>query len=86
MEAGQYRLTKTALQCAARDFGFLSSAEVATQLLAIEHWSFYKSMTAVHDSGLWQDVYRPSINGREAYVKVQILNDMTVVISFKGRE
>lgn len=86
IEAGQYRLTKTALQCAARDFGCLSSADVASQLLAIDEWNFYKSMTALHDSCLWHDVYRPSINGIAAYVKLQILDDTTVVISFKRRE
>jgi motility quorum-sensing regulator / GCU-specific mRNA interferase toxin len=43
-------------------------------------------MTTIHDSRLWQDVYRPEIKGIEAYVKIQIVEEATVVISFKERE
>jgi len=54
--------------------------------MALDAVDFYKSMTTLHDSTRWQDVYRPVLNGVEAYVKVQILDDNTVVISFKAAE
>lgn len=47
---------------------------------------FYKAMTTLHDSRLWQDVYHPRIGDTLAYVKVQIVDDTTVVISFKNLE
>jgi hypothetical protein len=39
-----------------------------------------------HDSSLWQDVYHPKIGGTPAYLKIQIVDDATVVISFKALE
>ena len=55
-------------------------------MLGLEVKDFYKSMTTLHDSTLWQDVYHPNIEGTRAYVKVQIADDTTVVISFKTLE
>jgi len=55
-------------------------------VLGLDVRDFYKSMTTLHDSTLWQDVYRPNIEGTPAYVKVQIADDTTVVISFKMLE
>jgi len=43
-------------------------------------------MTTLHDSALWQYVYRPEIDGASAYVKLQIVEAITVVISFKALE
>ena len=43
-------------------------------------------MTTLHDSRLWQDVYRPEVEGTPAYVKIQVVDDTTVVISFKELE
>lgn len=86
IEAGAYQVTLTARQHAARDFGFLETAQVAHAVSGLTHKDFYKSMTTLHDSSLWQDVYRPRINGVDAYVKVQIAGDTTVVISFKASE
>ena len=80
---GAYRVTRTALQCATRDFGFVETSELADCVLGLDARDFYKSMTTLHDSTLWQDVYHPSIEGTPAYVKVQIADDTTVVISFK---
>lgn len=83
---GAYRATQTALQCAVRDFGYIEASQLAQCVLALEIKDFYKSMTTYHDSTLWQDVYRPTIKGAPAYVKVQIVDDTTVVISFKRLE
>lgn len=41
-------------------------------------------MTTLNDATLWQDVYHPMIEEIPAYVKVQIVDDTTVVISFKS--
>ena len=86
IEEGAYRVTRTALQCATRDFGFVETAQLAERILQLEVKDFYKSMTTLHDSKLWQDVYRPRLDGTPAYVKVQIVDDTTVVISFKALE
>jgi len=43
-------------------------------------------MTTYRDATLWQDVYRPIIGIKPAYVKIQIVDDTTVVISFKALE
>ncbi len=81
-----YRVTRTALQCAARDFGYVEVSQLAECVLGFEGKDFYKSMTTLHDSALWQDVYHPRIAETPAYVKVQIVDDTTVVISFKSLE
>jgi len=83
---GAYRVTRTALQCATRDFGFVETSQLADCVLGLEGKDFYKSMTTLHDSKLWQDVYHPNIEGISAYVKLQIVDDTTVVISFKALE
>jgi motility quorum-sensing regulator / GCU-specific mRNA interferase toxin len=83
---GAYRVTRAALQCAARDFGYVEASQLAGCVLGLQVKDFYKSMTTLHDSTLWQDVYRPTIGETPAYVKVQIVDDTTVVISFKALE
>jgi len=86
MEAGAFRATKTALQCAVRDFRLLKSSDLALYVLALEAKDFYKSMTAHHDSTLWQDVYHGAVGHARAYIKVQIVDDTTVIVAFKCLE
>jgi motility quorum-sensing regulator / GCU-specific mRNA interferase toxin len=86
IDTGAYRVTRTALLTAAKDFGFIEPAQIAACVRSLKADDFYKSMTTIHDSRLWQDVYRPEIKGIEAYVKIQIVEEATVVISFKERE
>ncbi len=86
IQEGMYRVTRTALRCAVRDFGYADPSQLVGRVLRLEAKDFYKSMTTHHDSTLWQDVYRPLIEDTPAYVKVQILDDTTVVISFKALE
>jgi motility quorum-sensing regulator/GCU-specific mRNA interferase toxin len=83
---GSYRVTRTALLCATRDFGFVEASQLAGCILNLEIKDFYKSMTTYHDSTLWQDVYHARVQGSQAYVKLQITGDSTVVISFKRLE
>lgn len=86
IQEGSYRVTRTALQCATRDFGYIDPSQLAARVLELSPKDFYKSMTTFHDSKRWQDVYRPTIEGTAAYVKVQIMEDTTVVISFKNMQ
>jgi motility quorum-sensing regulator/GCU-specific mRNA interferase toxin len=74
-----------------------SSREGATQLswgeeeivqcvLGLTIRDFYKSMTSHFNFRLWQDVYRPTFQRVELYVKLQISpEERGVVISFKER-
>ena len=86
IQAGAFRVTRTALKNAARDFGFVEANEIARRILLLNARDFYKSMTTIHDSSRWQDVYQPEIEGVLAYVKVQIVEESSVVISFKALE
>lgn len=56
-------------------------------VLALTLDEFYKTMPAKKATGLMQDVYHATYDGRELYVKIQIARspnaDTTVVISFK---
>lgn len=79
-------MTRTALHSAVRDFGYAKPSQVAESILELKSRDFYKSMTTLHDPTLWQDVYRPRVRGIAAYVKIQILENTTVVISFKTLE
>lgn len=83
---GDYRVTRTALACAARDFGYIEASQLAVCVLRLETKDFYKSMTTLHDATCWQDVYRPTIENAPAYLKIQIMDDTSVVISFKHLE
>ena len=86
IEQGNFRVTKAAQDTAVRDFGFRVAANLTLQVLALERSDFYKSMTSAMDSRIWQDVYLPTVGGEKAYLKVQIVSDTTVVISFKRSE
>jgi motility quorum-sensing regulator / GCU-specific mRNA interferase toxin len=86
VQEGAYRVTRTALQCAARDFGYVEASQLAECVLGLQVKDLYKSMTTFQDSTLWQDVYHPRIEGTPAYVKIQMVDDTTVVISFKTLE
>ena len=86
IQEGAYRVTRTALRCATRDFGYVEASQLADCVLGLQVKDFYKSMTTLHNSTLWQDVYHPRIERTPAYVKIQIVDDTTVVISFKTLE
>jgi motility quorum-sensing regulator/GCU-specific mRNA interferase toxin len=45
---------------------------------------FDKSMTSMADHRIWQDVYKPSVDGRELYVKFTLdAGQELLLISFK---
>jgi len=77
------RITRSALDGAAA-LG-LTDEDVVACVLGLTSADFYKSMTALVDRTLWQDVYPPRYAGLLLYVKVQIVGGKTVVvISFKA--
>ena len=82
IEEGHYDITLSARSTAAADFAF-KTEEITSTIQSLTHHSFYKSMTTHHNHRLWQDVYKPQIRGNTAYIKLQIANESTVIISFK---
>jgi motility quorum-sensing regulator / GCU-specific mRNA interferase toxin len=47
----------------------MEDSEVATVIQSLTHADFEKSMTAMADHKVWQDVYKPRAGGRTLYVK-----------------
>jgi len=47
---------------------------------------FYKTMEADQKPGHMQDVYRITYEGQRLYVKLQIIDEVAIVISFKEDE
>lgn len=43
---------------------------------------FYKSMTTHTDHSVWQDVYRPTTEAGEVYLKLTVIDDV-LIVSFK---
>lgn len=80
---GAYHVTRTAMRCADRDFGFGEPREVAGIVLLLGGRDFYKSMTSRDNPRLWQDVYHGQVEGLDVYIKLQVDKEETVVISFK---
>ena len=79
----KYFITRSALKSAIEDFSFLED-DILKEVLALENGDFYKSMTSHSDHRLWQDVYKKQINDTRVYLKIQISNENTIVISFKS--
>ena len=51
-------------------------------VLALTAKDFYKSMTTHADHRVWQDVYRPTTEVGEVYLKLTVIDDVPIV-SFK---
>ena len=64
------------------DFSY-SEIEIIRTVLNLTGSDLYKSMTSLYDHKLWQDVYKKNIQGIKAYIKIQIKDNNTVIISFK---
>jgi motility quorum-sensing regulator/GCU-specific mRNA interferase toxin len=78
------RFTRVALDGAAElDFDTTKLLVVVTELRPED---FYKSMTTYADSSIWQDVYRPTVNGTPLYVKVTVYAaENLLILSLKRR-
>ena len=86
LRLGAYTVTRTALRSAVDDFGCGGAREIVDSVLALESRRFYKSMTTYWDHSVWQDVYHGEVRGMAAYIKIQIVDNSTIVISFKRLE
>ena len=51
-------------------------------VMALTPADFYKSMTTHADHTVWQDVYRPSTQAGDVYLKLTVIDDV-LIVSFK---
>lgn len=78
------RFTRVALDGAA-ELGF-DTTKIVAVVTKLRLEDFYKSMTTYADGSIWQDVYRPTVNGTSIYVKVTVYAaENLLVVSFKRR-
>ena len=78
-------ITSTASSNAGLDFGY-SQQEIKNHVNALDYTCFYKSMTAHFDNTVWQDVYHKKVSlSQTAYIKLQLINEKTVIIQFKQK-
>ena len=76
----QLAMTSSALRDATA-LGF-DRAGVVETIGGIERRMFYKSMTTHADHRLWQDVYRPTTEVGDIYLKLTVIDDV-LIVSFK---
>jgi hypothetical protein len=81
---GRYVVTNTALAGAA-ELQF-DRQDIRDCVLSLTRLDLYKTMKAVDEPGLWQDVYKPVYGGIPVYVKLQLsAGRAAVVIQFKKK-
>ncbi len=78
--AGKVRATRSA-RLGATGLGFDLSDMLAV-ITALTATDFYKSMTTHADHTIWQDVYRPSTQAGDVYLKLTVIDDV-LIVSFK---
>jgi len=78
--AGKVRATHSArLGATALGLGLSEMLDVVRTLTPAD---FYKSMTTHADHTVWQDVYRPSTQAGDVYMKLTVIDDV-LIVSFK---
>ncbi|GHU29448.1 hypothetical protein AGMMS50256_14340 [Betaproteobacteria bacterium] len=80
LEKGRVRTTHAA-RSGANALG-LDLAGILAVVAALTSADFYKSMTTHTDHTIWQDVYRPSTNVGDVYLKLTVVDDV-LIVSFK---
>ena len=80
VEAGKVRTTHAA-RVGANELGFALS-DMLDVVMALTPADFYKSMTTHADHTVWQDVYRPSTQAGDVYLKLTVIDDV-LIVSFK---
>ena len=60
----------------------LSVSDMLAVVQALTIADFYKSMTTHADHTVWQDVYRPSTQAGDVYLKLTVIDDV-LIVSFK---
>ncbi|MGQ5525452.1 type II toxin-antitoxin system MqsR family toxin [Chitinimonas sp. PSY-7] len=79
-EAGKVRTTNAA-RTGASELG-LAFSDMLNVVMALTPADFYKSMTTHADHAVWQDVYRPSTQAGDVYLKLTVIDDV-LIVSFK---
>ena len=80
IEAGKIRTTHSA-RVGASELG-LEFSDMLAVVTALTPADFYKSMTTNADHTIWQDVYRPSTQAGDVYLKLTVIDDV-LIVSFK---
>lgn len=80
VEAGKVRTTNSA-RLGATALG-LELPDMLAVVMALTPADFYKSMTTHADHAVWQDVYRPSTQAGDVYLKLMVIDDV-LIVSFK---
>ena len=80
VEAGRVRTTNAA-RTGANELG-LAFSDMLDVVMALTSADFYKSMTTHADHTVWQDVYRPSTQAGDVYLKLTVIDDV-LIVSFK---
>ena len=80
VEAGKVRATHSA-RIGATGLG-LELSDMLAVVMALTQSDFYKSMTTHADHLVWQDVYRPSTQAGDVYLKLTVIDDV-LIVSFK---
>lgn len=80
VEAGKVRTTHAA-RVGANELG-LAFSDMLDVVMALTTADFYKSMTTHADHTVWQDVYRPSTQAGDVYLKLTVIDDV-LIVSFK---
>ena len=80
VEAGKVSATRSA-RIGAAALG-LDLSDMLAVVMALTPEDFYKSMTTHADHTVWQDVYRPSTQAGDLYLKLTVINDV-LIVSFK---
>ena len=80
VEAGKVRATRSA-RFGATELG-LEFSDMLSVVLGLTPADFYKSMTTHADHTVWQDVYRPSTQVGDLYLKLTVMDDV-LIVSFK---
>ena len=86
VKEGKYLITSSALQSAAL-MGFLDEDITDCIVNFLQPSHFYKTMASEQRSGLMQDVYKITFEGKRIYLKLQInQSGRAVIVSFKEDE
>lgn len=80
VEAGKVRTTHAA-RAGANELG-LEFSDMLAVMMELTPADFYKSMTTHADHTVWQDVYRPSTQAGDVYLKLTVIDDV-LIVSFK---
>jgi len=78
--AGKVRVTHSA-RLGATALG-LELSDMLDVVMRLTSADFYKSMTTHADHTVWQDVYRPSTQAGDVYLKLMVIDDV-LIVSFK---